>query len=238
MEELLLPRSYLRRLACGDNYTMLVLEDGELMATGENQYGQLGLEGQKRHGFTPVPFYRPALTVSCDTSHTALLCQDGKVHVSGLNALGQLGQKTEHQESVFSFTRLVTRRAVASVLASYASTFVLYEDGSLAACGTDNFGKFGRRGKQEYLRKLVKLKVREPVAQVASGMGHTLLLYDSGRVAGAGIARNLGLAATSRELTSFTRIPLATRAVEVACGDENVAILLEERVGDGRRCER
>ena len=226
MEELLLPRSYLRRLACGNNYTMLVLEDGRLIATGENNYGQLGIPSENNFRlFTEVPISEPALAVSCDTSHTALLYEGGTVGVCGLNAFGQLGQEINGQQFISYFIPLDTERPVASIVAGYTATLVLFEDGSLSVCGADRLGRFGFGYDNESYRVLTEVSVPEPVAQAAIGSSHSLLLFDSGRVAGAGTSRALGWSLGLAQLGTYTYYPSKLAAEEVACGLKSSAIL-------------
>lgn len=151
MSSMFLPRGThptLVSLACGDKYTMVLLEDGTLLASGDNQYGQLGLgDTKQRTTFTPVPDIRHAYMIACGTSHTLVGTRtpDGKMHVYsfGRNDYGQLGLNDRTVPSVSSpvevmeFRNVAIQKLIASQNQSVALTAAgdAYVFGNNADCG-------------------------------------------------------------------------------------------------------
>ena len=76
-------------IACGDSHTVILRENGVLMSTGLNQYGQLGLGDTKdRDAFTEVSniisserglstLPKDIVAISCGGSHTVILRANG-----------------------------------------------------------------------------------------------------------------------------------------------------------------
>jgi alpha-tubulin suppressor-like RCC1 family protein len=89
----------IRSVACGDSHLMVVLSDGQMVAMGEGEHGQLGLGKKELRnelsgwlGFDRDGVLRSIVTsVACGEAHSALVTDDGRVLTCGSNALGQLG---------------------------------------------------------------------------------------------------------------------------------------------------
>lgn len=94
------------RIFCGWDWTMLVLDDGRVLAAGSNAYGQLGIGGSPSPSgagsssvkavrrFTPVDFGDDSVAVvdvSCGMRHSLFLDSEGRVYASGCGKKGQLG---------------------------------------------------------------------------------------------------------------------------------------------------
>lgn len=89
------------RVACGDNFSVFVTDNGIVMTTGSSEQGCLG------HGdWTSIS--RPKLiegllsvdvtSVSCGPHHVAVVCSDGLVFTWGKGADGRLGLGDEENQ--------------------------------------------------------------------------------------------------------------------------------------------
>jgi alpha-tubulin suppressor-like RCC1 family protein len=79
-------------VAAGGEHTILLMNDGTIMAAGYNGFGQLGLgDTEDRTTFVPVPGISEISAVAAGNSFTLLLRKDGKILVTGHNYYGQLG---------------------------------------------------------------------------------------------------------------------------------------------------
>ena len=89
-------------IACGFAYTIVLMTDGTIYGTGNNVYGQLGLNNTTDQNIlTPMvdpsggaagTYYgKTPLSIACGQTHTIVLMTDGTVYGTGLNTSGQLG---------------------------------------------------------------------------------------------------------------------------------------------------
>ncbi|MCL2081085.1 MAG: Ig-like domain-containing protein [Oscillospiraceae bacterium] len=86
-------------LIAGANHTLAVLQDGTLLAWGNNKNGQLG-NGTTKNSLRPAPVLMDGSefkvsvgggAVSAGFCHTAAINEDGRLYAWGLNSYGQLG---------------------------------------------------------------------------------------------------------------------------------------------------
>lgn len=94
------------QVACGGNWTLVLLADGKLFGMGDNQYGQLALPiAENAHDTriehpTEISWFqgRPDLKqISCGDDFAAALDVDGQVYTWGRGQLGQLGLGSSQQ---------------------------------------------------------------------------------------------------------------------------------------------
>lgn len=89
----------IKKVQCGNDFTIVEDKDNNLYAFGSNRYGQLGITGvstykqnrpikmQLPHGISGIADF------SCGEEHCAFLTKDGKVYIWGYGNDGQLGTK-------------------------------------------------------------------------------------------------------------------------------------------------
>uniref|UniRef100_A0A672YS84 Retinitis pigmentosa GTPase regulator b n=1 Tax=Sphaeramia orbicularis TaxID=375764 RepID=A0A672YS84_9TELE len=82
------------KIACGDEHTALITENGKLFMFGSNNWGQLGL-GSKVTVNKPTCVKalksQKVTLVSCGRNHTLICTAQGNVFAAGGNSEGQLG---------------------------------------------------------------------------------------------------------------------------------------------------
>lgn len=84
----------LKGIAAGGGHSLVLRDDGTVLAWGSNQYGQLGTGDFSSHA-SPVPVVLPgvAVGVGAGSSHSlAALASGGAVYTWGWNVFGQLGR--------------------------------------------------------------------------------------------------------------------------------------------------
>jgi alpha-tubulin suppressor-like RCC1 family protein len=94
-------------ISCGEYHTVILLEDGRIMGTGDNMFGQLGATPTIPHpseyfvgGFTLIPLPKKAIHVLCYTKHTVVHMEDNTLMGSGHNGYNQLSStSTNHVRS-------------------------------------------------------------------------------------------------------------------------------------------
>jgi len=91
-------------IACGQYHTIVLMTDGTVYGTGDNSFGQLGLDTDPdSYKMVLTPMVDPSggavgtyygktpLSIACGQYHTIVLMTDGTVYGTGLNTSGQLG---------------------------------------------------------------------------------------------------------------------------------------------------
>lgn len=105
-------------VGCGDNHSVLVMENGKIYSFGSNDYGQLGHhKSRTRAGYSDsyIPKFYYCLTlyfnlelvegldahviadVACGSHHTLVKNEWGEIFAWGSNSKGQLGFDTQGQ---------------------------------------------------------------------------------------------------------------------------------------------
>ncbi len=100
------PMTAVAQVSAGGFHTMIVKENGELWAVGDNQYGQLG-DGTTNQRSNPVQVKtadgRPmteVASVSAGESHTVVVTTGGTLWAFGRNNYGQLGNGNSGDDAV------------------------------------------------------------------------------------------------------------------------------------------
>ncbi len=197
--------------SCGRSHFAILHKDGRVSTYGDNTYFQLG-RGEKvvdRNASPPminpndhfVPTITSAVAVACGYEHTVILLSNGKIVTFGHNNEGQLGRETVPIE-------IKSRWGNGSTLVSADFNSVIVE-------GIEN------------------------ALQIAAGAYHTIVVLRDGRVMSFGMNKSLqlgretskdgeGYYASYKSDTTPREIPIFRTAVNVACGLNFTAVLLND----------
>lgn len=94
-------------VACGGDYTFMIMTDGTLYSAGRNNYGQLGLGDNDDRGelveiqWLGILSSSPPATIACGRAHT-VVCTAGTSFATGWNASGQLGTGNTNDRNTFA----------------------------------------------------------------------------------------------------------------------------------------
>ncbi|KAL7536848.1 hypothetical protein ACHAXR_013193, partial [Thalassiosira sp. AJA248-18] len=131
-------------VAIGGEHTLLLDEDGNVYGCGSNNVGQLGL-GKKQAEFSPTIVDGISTvfvsSISAGHSHSLFMAPDDGIYFSGSNEYGQLC--TDGENVLTPKALNIDERVAISFEAIKESSYILYEDGSVNACGRNNFGQLG-----------------------------------------------------------------------------------------------
>ena len=175
------PQSGVVAVETGNNFSLILKEDGSLWGAGENYRGQLGLTEQSNvFDFTAIEA-EGVTAVSAGPEHTVYLKGDGSVWGMGNNEYGALGVEGL---DVVRPPRELASEGVAAIEAGYQRTYFIMDDGSVWGMGSNFYGALGS-GSEEDRSDLVKL-FDSGVSEVVAGGDTTLFLMEDGALMASG----------------------------------------------------
>ena len=192
----------------------------ELLATGNNSFGQLG-DGTITPRSTPVQILASGVqAVALGDYHTMILKADGSLWGTGYNFNGQLGDGTTTYKST---PVQILASGVQAVAAGPDRTMILKTDGSLWGTGANGYGQLGD-GTTTDRRTPVQI-FASGVRAIAAGGNHTMILKTDGSLWGAGynVLGQLGDGTTTNRSTPVQILASGVQAV--ALGDYHTMIL-------------
>src|SRR4030067_2868229 len=157
-----------------------VIAGGDVLAWGDNQYGQLG-DGTFIDSSIPIRagVFVDVVEVSGGTFHTIILRKDGTVWAWGGNNAGQLGDGTTIDSPV-----PVQVSGLANVVAidgGISHSIALKNDGTVWTWGLNNFGQLGD-GTQIDSTVPVQVSGLTGMVGIAGGRHHSIALKNDGTV--------------------------------------------------------
>ena len=133
-----------KSIYCGDNYELILKNDGTLWGCGRNANGQLGLgDSSDRATFTQITTNANDIKlIRCGECHTIVLKNDGTLWGTGYNSNGKLGLGDTTDRT--TFTQIITNADnIKSVYCGYGYTLILKNDGTLWGCGDNDKSQLG-----------------------------------------------------------------------------------------------
>lgn len=131
-----------RSIAAGGAHALALLDDGSVIAWGQNESGQLGLGDvlfRPRPATVTLP--RPAVAVAAGRLFSLALLDDGRVYSWGANTIGQLGDG--ERLALAEPVEVVGLRDVVAIAAGSEHALALKSDGSVWAWGANASGQLG-----------------------------------------------------------------------------------------------
>ncbi|XP_062236164.1 uncharacterized protein LOC133933229 isoform X1 [Platichthys flesus] len=191
-----------KMLACGSSHSIVVTVDNRIFAWGNGTSGQLG-DGEREVKDHPVEVKLQQelevtgsgtgvnvvdiAGVACGSRHSFIWTQSGQAYSFGNNFYAQLGydfQKAdfkEHQLAPRLFQSLPSSLKVSQVACGERHTLFALEDGSVAACGQNDYGQIGSGPNENVVIPRFVERVGR-VSKVTCGANHNLALTGDGRL--------------------------------------------------------
>lgn len=180
-----------KSLEGGAYHGLAVLNDGAVMAWGDNALGQLGIgneTGPEVCGSMEIPCSKSPVSVSGLTEAEAVaagetfslaLLEDGTVMAWGTNYRGQLGDGTTAERNAPAHVQFLND--VVAIAAGQAHALALLEDGTVMAWGSNNAGQLGD-GSITDSDTPVPVSGLSDVVAIAAGPAHSLAVLENGTV--------------------------------------------------------
>jgi alpha-tubulin suppressor-like RCC1 family protein len=133
-------------IAAGWDHSFAVDSGGKVYATGDNEYGWLGLgDTEKREVFTEISSLKgkKIIAIAAGDDHSLALDKDGKVYAAGNSKFGQIGTYNDGKRDRFTYISLLYNKNITAIAAGDINSFVLDSDGKLYATGWNGYGQLG-----------------------------------------------------------------------------------------------
>ena len=221
-------------ISAGSLHSLILTEDGEVYAFGNNKKGQLGLnDTDERLVPTKIDsnYYgnKKITQISTGDSHSLILTEDGEVYAFGYNGKGQLGlnNKTDRLVPTKIDSTHYGNKKIAQIFAGSLHSFVLTEDGEIYAFGLNGNGQLGLNDKTD---RLVPTKIdsthygNKKITQISLGGLHSLILTEDGEAYAFGYNKKgqLGLGYVEEYLIP-TKINSTEKIIQIAAGGSHSA---------------
>ncbi|XP_019959640.2 X-linked retinitis pigmentosa GTPase regulator-like isoform X5 [Paralichthys olivaceus] len=225
------------KIACGDEHTALITENGKLFMFGSNNWGQLGL-GSKLTVNKPTCVkalkFEKVQLVACGRNHTLICTAQGKVYTSGGNSEGQLGLGHCEERAAFQRVDFLDSHGPFKMLAAGSNTSAaLTESGKLFMWGDNTEGQIGL-GKESHATSPQEVSVGQPISWVSCGYYHSALVTVDGDLYTFG-ERDSGKLGLGTGQLQRHRVPQVVKSIkepvtQVACGGGHTVALTEDDV--------
>jgi alpha-tubulin suppressor-like RCC1 family protein len=210
------------KVIAGSYHTFILADSGKLYATGDNEYGQLGVGFDADMNNVTVDKFTQVDTTTLNGNiskvfaggaHSFILTDTGKLYAAGTNALGSLGLGNTYDEDTFvEVNTSALDGNISEVILGYAHSFVLTDSGKLYATGDNRNGQLGLGDTTERLSlTLVNTSALDGnISKVFAGGAHSFILTDKGKLYGAGHNQYgmLGVG-TEYDTNTFTLVNIA-----------------------------
>ncbi|OQR97388.1 regulator of chromosome condensation rcc1 [Thraustotheca clavata] len=166
------------QVACGEEHTMILDEDGTIFSFGGNRAGQLGIDSYCESN-TPIMVtcsikFRQ---IACGMNHSGAISVDNIVYTWGWGENGRLG--LGHDNSMPSPTAIDGLKNVSGISFGGAHSLAHTESKKVYAWGWGVFGQLGNgHTSDSSWPKLIK--GLNDVEQIACGFGHSAAITGSG----------------------------------------------------------
>ncbi|ROQ72994.1 alpha-tubulin suppressor-like RCC1 family protein [Streptomyces sp. CEV 2-1] len=214
-------------ISAGAGHALAVTSTGDVLAWGDNDFGQLGDGTTTDHNVpieTPIPADSGTVTqIAAGDDHSLALTATGKVLAWGYNAEGQLGDGTTTTRRLPVETHIPANVTVTSLAAgSGFQSFALTSTGAVLAWGDNTYGQLGDGTNTRRTQPVeVLLPEGTVVTALDSGDDHTVALTSTGRLLawGDNTYGQLGDdTTTNSNVPVAVHLPEGTTAVAVGTG--------------------
>jgi alpha-tubulin suppressor-like RCC1 family protein len=223
--------------SCGTGYALTA--QGQLLAWGDNELGELGDGGTEFKSTVPVPVSLPPHTritsFQAGCQHVLALTSTGKVLAWGDNFNGGLGDGgTEPFSNTPVRVKLPAFARITAVSAGRDYSLALTATGQVLAWGQNNLGTLGDGTTASSPTPVpVKLPKYAQVTAISAGVDHSLARTVSGAVLawGDNSFRELGDGGTESisDVPVMVSLPRGTRVISVSAGLDSSMALTNSR---------
>ncbi|KFK29675.1 hypothetical protein AALP_AA7G164000 [Arabis alpina] len=162
-------------IACGSDHSLILCDDGTLLSSGSNIYGQLGRSTQDL-GMSPVDITESPISIAAGLGHSLAICNSGETKIVswGWNRSRQLGRGKP--ENLPSKVEGLDGESPASVSAGRVHSLSVTEKGEAWVWGCGKNGRLGLGSSSDEPEPMLLEDVEGCVLQAVAGFDHSLVL--------------------------------------------------------------
>ncbi|XP_076041418.1 RCC1 and BTB domain-containing protein 1-like isoform X2 [Oratosquilla oratoria] len=139
------------RVAAGSHHSLALTEEGEVLAWGQNNYGQVG-SGTTTNQPTPRKVIaslssRRVVDIACGQTSSMAVMDNGEVYGWGYNSNGQLGLGNSVNQHNPCRVAALEGLVITKIVCGYSHTLALSDEGGLWAWGSNSYGQLGTGNK-------------------------------------------------------------------------------------------
>eukprot|EP01082_Thalassiosira_pseudonana_P005525 g4876.t1 g4876 contig18:126012-127805(+) len=168
--------------AVGADFTLILMATGDVYGCGSNQKGALGLGKSTTQTNSPmlVDGLKSVSSLSAGYDFAVFQTISG-LFVTGANTFGQLClDPSEYDDDIIFIPVLLLDLDIESFKAGYQSSYLLFDDGSVASCGRNDAGQLGDGSFDDSSRTVVSLSSDTRVIKLGVGpSAKSFFLIDS-----------------------------------------------------------
>ncbi|XP_074632365.1 serine/threonine-protein kinase Nek9-like isoform X1 [Acropora palmata] len=235
----------IKQVACGDEITACITEDGVLYTFGSDYWGCIGCNNELDEDVTlpfRVDFFagNPVAEVACGECHIVVITVSKEVYSWGCGEYGRLGQGSEDDCAAPQKVNIPTQCKVLAVCCGTDFTFLLTTAGRLLGFGNNEENQLGMNTPQSLRKRQIKSTtghlpyVTSPkpvmsfnkysISSVAAGRSHSAVIDVYGRLITVGSNKfgQLGLGDFKPRAgpSVVGGDMVGKRIVQAACGDD------------------
>ncbi|STX51415.1 Cell cycle control protein [Legionella busanensis] len=218
-----------KKIACGYNFSLILLESGRVFAMGANNYGQLGLLGEeKRLAPSEIIGIEPIAYLSVGFTHAIMLSQKKRIWIMGNNAEQQLSFKKDALKKI-QLQCVSTKNDVEKIIACDFTTAYSDKNG-IYQLGNNHLKPLIINNNLKLLPRWLQIPVNLNIADISAGKEHVLLLTAEGSVYGIGSNKHglLGLDDKITHCENWTLLPIK-QAIKIKATDLASFILMSNQ---------
>lgn len=231
----------LREVACGGAHTLFLTGNGDVYATGINDFGQLGVSDSNSYTSKPLRVSgipSRVIRISAGYHHSAAVTVDGELYIWGKNANGQLGLGKKAEKIIPVPVKVKCLDGVTIKIASlgFEHSIAVTDKGEALSWGDGESGRLGhghelsilgfQKSSSEYTPRLIKELEGVKVKNVSAGMLHSSCISENGSLYFFGERElgkwGFGKAKSATTPSTISPLPLSN---EVSCGGYHTCVI-------------
>ena len=227
-----------KKVACGQDHTIVLKNDGTVWGIGYNLEGELGTsDTENKYTFVNTNMTN-VKDIVCGYWYTFVLTNNNEVYATGYNNKGQLGLGDTTDRH--SFTK-VNISDVSQIACGFNNTYILKTNGGVYATGHNNYGQLGL-GDTTNRHSFTKVTTEDSydIAQITCGVYHGYILKKDGTLWSVGSNQfgQLGLGlGTTANITIFTKVDIDIRLNDLINEISNGKQLIADSIGEPLNAE-
>ena len=162
-------------VACGEDHSMFLSDNGDVYVCGSNRNGKLGLNDEKlEETSTPIlnPFLSNIQQISCGHKHSMALSLEGELFVFGDNEYGQIGMN-DIKEYIQPIV-VPSIPPIISISCGSEHSMILDSSHNVWTCGYNFDGQLGH-GDLDEKREFTQIETISDVELIKCGYSHSII---------------------------------------------------------------